>query len=373
MNILAIALTLCFVVAWDYVQTLCSLRRVPNTKIYLMDYFADYNLTEIRDQGVNPADVSGSLLKALLPDFVVPVVRPFIPDDEEVLPPRDHSCSTASICVPNGRVLVGRNFDWVHKGCLVVRIHQAGRESVAVVDPHYLGIRDTDLDDMSLRQRLLLLGAPYLVVDGMNEHGVVITSMSCLGQEPENDPKKPTLVQSVAMRLVLDYAKSTVEAVELLRKYKLDPGVLPYHLMIVDRTGESVVLEYVGGELKAITSREPWRVCTNHLLFGRSEKENDAICDRYRKASGVLANANGDYDADDMTNLMSSITFERWTMWTSVYDLSTGEFRIAHRRDFDNVHSGKLRMAPQGARAAPDAVLSHRREPSFDRVRSRAR
>ena len=157
------------------------------------------------------------------------------------------------------------------------------------------------------------------------------------------------------MRLVLDYAENAGEAVQLLRQYTLDPGILPYHLMIVDRTGESVVLEYIDGELMEITSSEPWQVCTNHRLFGKSEKENDAICDRYQKASVVLANANDDYDGDDMMRLMSSISFEEWTMWTSVYDLSTGNFQVAHRRDYDKLYTGKLRMNPSHA----DATEKH--------------
>lgn len=32
------------------------------------------------------------------------------------------------------------------------------------------------------------------------------------------------------------------------------------------------------------------------------------------------------------------------TMWTSVYNLSTGEFRIAYRRNYDNICSGRLEM-----------------------------
>ncbi len=38
-----------------------------------------------------------------------------------------------------------------------------------------------------------------------------------------------------------------------------------------------------------------------------------------------------------MMQIMSSISVENWTMWTSVYSLATSEFQVAYRRKYNDV------------------------------------
>jgi hypothetical protein len=116
----------------------------------------------------------------------------------------------------------------------------------------------------------------------------------------------------------------------------------PCHFLIADRTGKSVVVEFIDGRMEIVSSSKPWQVATNHLLCGKSEAENEQLSGRYRKASERLAEVSSDCDAAEVMDIMSSISAENWTMWTSVYDLSTGEYRVAYRRHYDNVYQDRL-------------------------------
>ena len=49
---------------------------------------------------------------------------------------------------------------------------------------------------------------------------------------------------------------------------------------------------------------------------------------------------------DDLMEIMESISKKDWTMWTSVYNLSTGAFRVEHRKsDPGGQHRGRIAVA----------------------------
>ncbi len=104
--------------------------------------------------------------------------------------------------------------------------------------------------------------------------------------------------------------------------------------MIADASGKSAVVEFIDGELKQTTTQEPWQVCTNHQICGKSEAENDESCQRYHTASDELAAMKDGVSASDVMKVMDSV-HQKTTMWSSVYDLSTGDFRVVYRQHYD--------------------------------------
>jgi hypothetical protein len=334
----------------DHVRSLWSLRRVPNTNLYVMDYYGAYNLREVRERGMDVTSPEAGLIRVFLPSWLVPVADhingPGARDWAEARPAGPaHCCSTVSARAGDGRAYFGRNFDWKHDPCLVVRIHgRAGPSSVAVLDPAALRLDKEKLANPSLGDRLRLLFAPYVVEDGLNEHGVAVSEMAADGSRPPRDAGQPDVLNVLALRLVLDYARNTDEAVELLRGYNIHFPVVPCHFLIADRGGKSVVVEFIDGKMEVVPSSGPWQVATNHLLRGKSEAENCRACGRYRKASDRLAQAGPDFGADEVTGVMSAVSAENWTMWTSVYELSTGEYRVAYRRQYGDLLRGRLPM-----------------------------
>ncbi len=337
-------------VTQDDVRTLLSVRRIAGTNAYMMDYYSDYHIDQIRSHGIDVDHVEDSFIDTYFPAPLALVAKrlkaAYVPGAIEPLPTDSHHCSTVAFHSGSGPTLFGRNFDWKHNACLVLNVHRAGAvRSVAVIDLAYLNLDRTDLDQTSLVERIPLLFAPYYVMDGMNQHGVAVSDMSLPGSEAPYDSDKPDILHSTAMRLILDYAKTTREAVDLLEQYNIRFVDTPCHLMIADAAGVSAIVEFNDGQLQTTYSDTNWQTCTNHRIWETTEEQRDLVCDRYRVASGQLEKLAPNTDAQDIMDVMDSVAVDGWTMWTSVYNLSTGEFLFSHRKPLDNTYRGQLGLS----------------------------
>lgn len=336
-----VAVIVTALVAWvtyDEIRTLWSLRRIEGTNAYVMDYYGDYHLDHIRANGIDVNDIEGSFIKAYFPTpvaFAIQSVQSwYLPDKVELQDVAAHHCSTVVYQNADGETFFGRNFDWYHTASLVLRIHKGGKVvSTAVLDLAYLNMDRTDLDETSLVTRVPLLLAPYYLMDGANEAGVAVSDMSVEGVQPPHEPGKPALLHSTAMRMILDNCQSTQEAIDLLDEFNLRFAGTTCHLMIADASGDSAVVEFIGGEKKVSRTEPTWQVCTNSQIWGESEEACDENCYRYKSASDQLAQfADTKIESADIMNVMQSVSVNDWTMWSSVYNLSTDELLFVHRK-----------------------------------------
>lgn len=332
----------------DTVRTLQSLRRVPGTNAYVMDYYGDYHIDEIRERGIDVNNVQDSLIETLFPDFVVPIVasfkRRYLPNDVTV-EPNEHHCSTVALRSENGDVYFGRNFDWHHDAYLILRVHDRhGVASFSVLDLAYLNLDRSDLEQTSLIQRVPLLFAPYYLMDGMNRHGVAVSDMSAPA-EPPHEPGKPALLLSTLMRLILDRAKTADEAVAMVNEYNIHFVDTREHLMIADASGQFRVIEFVDGKTVVTSPQQPWQVCTNHLVWQRTEEQNDARCSRYRIGSDLAASEQGTVTFDNALKITQSMSVEDFTMWSSVYNLTKGDACIRYKGREQDEYRDQLTMA----------------------------
>jgi penicillin V acylase-like amidase (Ntn superfamily) len=185
-------------------------------------------------------------------------------------------------------------------------------------------------------------------MDGVNDRGLAISCMTANESRlPPTDRARPTVVVTTLMRLVLDFADTTDEALAIMRRFNLDFDGVPCHFLVADRTGKSVVVEFVDGQIETVPTTGRWQVSTNHLLFEKSAEENDAACDRYRTAAARLEDSSQSLNAAEVMQLMAAISAENRTMWTSLYDLTTGDYQIAYRRHYDNLFTDRLPQRPE--------------------------
>lgn len=322
----------------EHVRTLASLRRVPGTNAYVMDYYVDYNLDRIRERGIDVHDIEGSLIRVLFPGFAVPLAnhwkRAYLPRAIKTVDPLEtrHRCSTVALRSSHGDVFFGRNFDWHHDACLILKIRDRdGLASVSVIDLAYLNLNRADLDRTSLIARVPLLFAPYYLMDGMNRRGVAVSDMSVPQAKPPATPGRPEILMSTLMRVILDQAASADEAVALVREFNVHFAEVPVHLMIADAAGQYRIVEFIEGEIRVTAGNEAWQVCTNHLVWNRTEQENRETCGRYRTGADAAGQLAGAVDLDDAMDVALKMAVDDWTMWTSVYNLTQREFRMLYK------------------------------------------
>ncbi len=338
----------------DYVRTLQSLRKVPGANAYVMDYYVDYHIDEIRTRGIDIDNIQDSLIETLFPDFVAPMAkgikRRYLPDDITT-EPVTHHCSTVALRSNNGEVFFGRNFDWHHDACLILRVHdRQGVASLSVLDLKYLNLDRTDLDQTSLFERVPLLFAPYYLMDGMNRYGVAVADMSVEAQPP-NEPGKPTIILSTLMRLMLDRAKTADEAVAMVNEFNIHFVDTREHLMIADATGQFRVIEFINGKTVVTKPAHSWQISTNHLLADQSEADNDQQCSRYRTGSDLAESLGDAVTIDDAVRVTKSMSVEGFTMWSSIFNLTTGEASIRYK-GHDVEYRDQLKMIGTTATSA---------------------
>lgn len=300
----------------DTTRTQSSIRKLDDHPLYLMTYYGDYGLKEFLKTG-NPRSVS--------PDAQNP----------------DWACTCFAALSPEGDPVYGRNFDWDNDPILILFTDSPdGYASISTVDVRYLGITREELTDQD-RERLM--AAPYLPFDGMNEHGLVVGMMAVDAEAPY-DPSKVTIDSLTAMRVMLDYAKTVDEAVDLIRQYNIvfqgGPGL---HYLIADRNGKSVVIEFIKGEMIVLPSEHPWQVSTNFLIDGKTPSEGRAYCQRYATTQDRLDTAQGHLTMSDALTLLGDVSQES-TLWSVVYNMRSGETQFTIRRNNEKVYPFQLKM-----------------------------
>lgn len=299
------------------VRTLASLEKVDDFPLYVMRYHGEYFFDFFAERGVEWG-LYQRFYKSINPA----------------------ACTSFAALGPESDAVFGRNFDWRHRASLLLFTDPPnGYASVSMVDLYYLGLEG--MQEIPWARRINLLGSPYATIDGMNECGVAIAQNAVPARQVPKDPNKPTLLNSQLARLVLDHAKDVDEALDLIQRYNAQFLVF-VHFHIADASGDSAIVEYVDGKIAVVRSDSPWQVSTNFLISEQIEPD----CWRYEKAGQSLERAGGSLSGEQAMNLLEGTKLDS-TVWSVVYNLQTGRILLAMGKDYEQVHSFKLKMKPR--------------------------
>jgi Tol biopolymer transport system component len=317
------------------VATLASLQQVDDHPLYVMHYQAGYDL------GVSAVEGVGRTV-----------------DADRVGQVPSWACSLFAALGDGGNRVYGRNFDWRFSPALLLYTDPPdGYASVSMVDIEYLGYGRkgaAKLMEMSLEERLGLLGAPHIPFDGMNDQGLCVGMAAVPSGGMGADPDKETIDSLGVIRDMLDYASNVDEAVALLQSYNVDMGAgPPLHYLIADRSGRSILVEYYQGETVLIPNEEPWQQATNFLLASVAGSV-EGQCWRYDAIGRALSAAEGAISSQEALDLLASVAVDG-TQWSVVYGLSTGEIDVVMDRQYENPHRFQLGLAGEPVQAGePD-------------------
>ena len=183
------------------------------------------------------------------------------------------ACTRAVYLGPDDRILTGRSMDWklpmvsnlwaMPRG--VARDGAAGARSVEWVAEY---------------GSLVTTGYDIATADRMNEAGLVVNLLwEVEASYPEDDGETPRISLSVFPQYLLDRFATVAEAVDDLREnpVQVAGGEVPVgppgreatvHLSISDATGDSAIIEFVGGEM-VIWHDRSYQIMTNEPTFDR--------------------------------------------------------------------------------------------------------
>lgn len=192
------------------------------------------------------------------------------------------ACTRVTYLGPDGRNLTGRTMDWSLPMLSNLWVFPRGMARDGAAGPR-------SLEWTSKYGSVILSGYDISTVDGMNEKGLVTNMLWLLASEyPEDDGETPRISLSIWGQFFLDNFATVSEAVQYLEEHPFDtatayvpdqPGRLTtVHLSLSDASGDSAILEWIGGELQIHHGHEN-RVLTNDPPY----PQQMAIADYWRE------------------------------------------------------------------------------------------
>ncbi len=328
---------------WTKFRDLSSLRKVDDYPLYTMNYSSNYNLDKFLEGGVTD-NMSDSVRRTIFSDSMWHVMKSLKIVRNETVEPVT-ACATIFTINNKGEKILGRNFDWINRPILLLKAEpDNGYSSFSMTDISYLGFTENFLPDSFLGSGFSLVFSPYVSFDGMNEMGLAIGEMAVpVRFKPRNDSSKVTIGDTHSIRVILDKAANVQEAVTLLRRYNINYPTMAWHYLIADREGNSSIIEYIDGQLVETKRDRNFQICTNDIVYDRSEDLKKALCTRYKKAYQLLDEKDGDIDQGEMMRLMEDIS-QRHTMWSIVYNMTTGDVLVVPGKKYSKIYQYKLKM-----------------------------
>lgn len=316
----------------------------------LTDYEDGYNLYEIRIEYDYDLDALAGEASRTDQGYLDAAAAQAFPGVHIDAKAPSFGCS-AFRCRADESVLMGRNYDFKQDtSSLLVRTDPSdGYASIAFCALNNLGANTPESDK---RQRAAALVAPFACLDGVNEKGVSIAVLTLDSDPVDHATDRLAINTSLAIRLVLDRAASTREAIELLRGCDMHASAgRDYHFFISDASGDSRVVEYdpcdparpfVATPAREITNYYALyadRVEPNHKngIYGHGKERALAIADVLDSAAdaGNVETAWRALRASSQEPNPNDITSN--TQWSIVYSNADATAQIALRRRWNDV------------------------------------
>ena len=329
-------------------------------RIYEMNYTVDYKLDDAINFGIDGQVKLQQFVGAYLMDA----------KGKSMSLAYDAGCSAfAAPDKSTGNYLMGRNFDFNHWGkdskridIPVIVVHTApkgGKKSVSFVDGYFVfykkGFYTDGESDLSM-----LMAAPYLLLDGINEDGFAISVLKLDGKPTrQTDSSKKTVFTTVAMRMLLDRVSTVKEATDMLKQYNMcmDTDTASYHFFMADATGDYAIVEYTGKDvniknptnMETLWHNDTLRYVTNFYVsptmlnteFGGDSHHGKQ---RYNNLKEGLRKYNYNVTSSQALELLKLVSqgpddpdqsSTGFTQWSEVYNLTKRRLTLNLTREWD--------------------------------------
>ena len=339
-SIIILLITMTFTVIWLIFSTQIALSNAMTIEkledgLYSMEYNGNYGLDKFLEQGGAKSDEE-------IADFVTSYLsNGFYKTHTESIE-KDFGCSTLVATDSTGSTIMGRNYDWQQCTAMIVHLKpENGYESISTTSLEFIGLDDS-WNPNNITEKSKTLAAIYAPVDGINEKGLCIADLVAGDNEHTNqDTDKIDITTTMSIRLILDKAATTEEAIELLKKYDMNSSInFAHHFAISDASGKSVVVEYINNQIY-VTETD---VVTNHYLtegkkygVGFSGSEY-----RYESLLSIKENANGIMEMSDLKDAMRCVSSKGTTQWTIIYNTQTLAMDFYFRTQFNKPYNYTL-------------------------------
>ena len=324
-------------------ETLNTLKQVDE-HIWMLEYKSSYGLDALLESGEK--SILG-VVRFLQKEVSCPHMMPNIF--------HDGGCSTFNAKTPDGKYILGRNFDYKDAPCIVLWTNpENGYKSMSIVDTTVLfyGYKRNNLKN--IKYPLRLMGTPYTCMDGINEKGLACAVLEIKAKSTKQKTGKKPITTTVALRAILDKCATVDEAINLLSSYDMyDLLFVNYHYQILDSNGNSAIIEYVDNKMHIIRQQKEEQsiITTNFFLTPGGDNTKSMGRNRFRKIEKCLENNNGIITEEKAMELLAHNTLyyhHEWmphmvtTLWSGVYNSTDMSLLLCAGMDYHNMYKFSL-------------------------------
>lgn len=343
--IVAVILLVFFVAYRSRIRTIRSIRKLSSYEdgfdLYRMDISYDYDLDHMLAYGIRDDE---TMMKAITKAAV-----PFLPVS---MKPPHFECSAFTYRGRDGKVRMGRNYDFfLNTSAMLVCNHpKNGYASIGLCTLNNL---QADHPLESLKGKLSTLAAPFVTLDGMNEKGVSIAVLTLDSEPVYQQTGKQMISTSLIIRMVLDRAGSTEEAVRLFEKYDMFASSgRDYHFYVTDASGDGRAIEYDCEDPDRSFRVTPCRVLTNFQIPYLDKvlpDQKNGIYGHGRERYDIILNTLDEKDPDTAWKALQAAAQDPKpgdvtsnTQWTVLYNNTDLSAKMVLRRHWEEVFSFSL-------------------------------
>ncbi|MBE5964046.1 MAG: linear amide C-N hydrolase [Lachnospira sp.] len=307
----------------DQIRAAQSIEKLTDN-FYYMEYKGDYKLKEFITSGGVSTDEQ---------------LMGFICDElycglyEVEYESRRYGCSTLSVKNEANEVLFGRNFDYPDCKAMIVKTKpKDGYASISTCDLEFLNI-DDEWNEEEFLNRAMAVAAVYAPVDGMNEKGVCIAVLTVSDSKKTNqESDKLDVTTSMGVRLVLDYAATTEEAIKILENVDMHSSInTQFKFAITDAKGKSVAVEYIDNEMYVVDVQATSNIYQSTAKVKKDERF-DVLNEAYKADNGIM-------DANKLMKTMEKASQKYFhhnhTQWTAVFYTKEKKVDYCHHENFN--------------------------------------
>lgn len=327
-------------------QTMNTIEKVTDYEdgynIYTMTVKYDYSTQDIIESGfTDTQSFVNAVMKESLPLLPIEIKLP------------SYGCSVYRAVNDTNNSIMGRNYDFkLDTSCMLVRCNpKDGYSSIAFAALNNVG---ADKADASLKTRMACITAPFICLDGINEKGVSIAVLTLDSDPTDQNTGLQKITSSLAIRLVLDYAASTKEAVDLLKGYDmLAVNGRDYHFFISDATGDSRAIEYDCEDESRTFIDTPIQAVTNFYaryidkvesyqrngIYGHGKERYDYMMEIIDACGGVLNKDNSWAALQAAATEPNPENVTSNTQWSIIFNNTNSTADIVLRRHWADVYA----------------------------------
>jgi penicillin V acylase-like amidase (Ntn superfamily) len=220
------------------------------------------------------------------------------------------SCTIFDTKSSRDEILVGRNFDYSKSG---------GQINFIPSTKDSYGVVSLSLDNSNM---------PY---EGMNDRGLMVAILAVPNTKTTLNLLKPIRKSLEMVKNILQKASNIDEAIEQFDRYSIVFGQFLgnplIHFKIVQKDGDSAVIEFVNNK-RVIIRGEESKIVTNHYLSDTSIKaDSSSSLKRYNIVKNSLKESSS---VQDIFEILEKCK-QKDTLWSTIYNLTKQEIYLSYK------------------------------------------